>query len=351
MAEVNAGTPSRRQAATIAPQRNHQRNQTTAAWKISWKQAAVFVWLTFSVALAIWWLIFGLHQIDRVQQFMGPAPEAFAEEFARQHRMLVLEGVTLVVLLLVGGTALLYYITTEIRRTQRVREFFAAFTHDLKTSLASLRLQAESLEEDLKNSAQERLVRRLVKDTVRIELQLENSLLLASPSDNSRFLIESIRVADLFQSMQHQWPDLTIDVLGEITVEADRRALESVIKNILQNSVVHGRASKVSVTLSSGDGLKAIDTMGAIGASGAGGSHDLKCKIRIDDNGRGFKGERSKLGTMFERHSSTSGSGLGLYLASELLKRFYGKISFPETAGKTGFSVEIELPLGQKEQL
>ena len=34
-----------------------------------------------------------------------------------------------------------------------MRAFFMAFTHDLKTSLASLRLQAEALREDLPEAA------------------------------------------------------------------------------------------------------------------------------------------------------------------------------------------------------
>ena len=47
-----------------------------------------------------------------------------------------------------GGLALFYYAKREQKRHAQVEEFFAAFTHDAKTALASLRLQAESLKED-----------------------------------------------------------------------------------------------------------------------------------------------------------------------------------------------------------
>ena len=50
------------------------------------------------------------------------------------------------------------------RRQDEVRNFFMSFTHDLKTSLASLQLQAESLREDLPEAAANANLDRLLKD-------------------------------------------------------------------------------------------------------------------------------------------------------------------------------------------
>jgi signal transduction histidine kinase len=307
----------------------------------SWKTAAAVVWLLFSVALAIWWLIFGLGQIDRISQIAGNVPENLVADIARRHRMLLSEGATLVLLLIGGGVALLYHVNREARRNQVMREFFAAFTHDLKTSLASLRLQAESLQEDLnapnnnQNSLQntiqnngagsEKLIRRLVKDTIRLELQLENSLLLASPKDNSRLLFEGLELSETVQSIAHQWPDLQIIVEGRAKVVGDQRAIESIFKNLLQNAVIHGRATQVKISIQ---------------------KLDESAVVCIGDNGRGFQGDRSRLGKIFERHSSSSGSGLGLHLAMSLAKRMRGHLQLPVQAetGK-GFVVEVHLPL------
>ena len=293
----------------------------------SLKPVAVVVWLLFSVALAIWWLIFGLKQIDRLSHLGGEAPAAVANEIAREHRMLLSEGSTLIMLLLLGGAALLYYIASEIRRSRRLQEFFAAFTHDLKTSLASLRLQSESLEDDLRETDHAKLMRRLVKDTVRLELQLENSLLLSGPSDGERFLLENVELEGLFKSMRHQWPELEIEISGDAVVVGDQRAIESIFKNIFQNAVVHGRAGKVKVH---------VDTTGSW------------VTIQFTDDGRGFKGDRSRLGKMFERHSTTSGSGLGLYLASKLARSMQGEVRFNDSA--TGFTVEVVLPQGHRSE-
>lgn len=289
-----------------------------------WKPAAVVVWLLLTLALASWWMLFGLQQLARfsvVGTDLTGSP-TIAHEIARQHRMLMSEGITLIVLLLLGGAALLYYIFSEIRRSRRFQEFFAAFTHDLKTSLASLRLQAESLEEDLKESGHGKLARRLVKDTVRLELQLENSLLLASP-DDSRLLIESIYVSDVLKPLQHHWPELEIVQRGDGVMQTDSRAIESVFKNLLQNAVVHGRSTRVEITVETGD--------------------PGKLRLRFEDNGRGFSGDRAKLGHMFHRHTSTSGSGLGLYLVSRLINRMNGDLLLCDSASG-GFCAELSLP-------
>lgn len=293
---------------------------------IPWRHVAVVVWLTFSVALAAWWMVFGFQQIDRLSSLgLEAAPDVSAkitDELVRQHRMLMSEGMTLILLLLAGGSTLLYYIHTEIGRAKRVQEFFGAFTHDIKTSLASLRLQAESLEEDLKDSGHGRLARRLVKDTVRLELQLENSLLLAAPDSQSSLLIEPLRFSDTIESLRHHWPDLEISQDGDGIVRADKRALESIMKNLAQNAVVHGRASKLNVD---------VQRQGPW------------VRIRVSDDGRGFQGEDlTKLGRMFERHTTTSGSGLGLSLAMKLARRMGGDLTIVEAS--SGFALELILP-------
>lgn len=293
--------------------------------KLSWKAIAAIVWLLFSLALAGWWLIFALGQADRIAALAGQSHSEMAQEVARRHRMLLSEGATLILLLFGGGGALLYHIRQESLRARRLREFFAAFTHDLKTSLASLRLQAESLEEDLKSTANEKIMRRLVKDTVRLELQLENSLLLASPDDSSRFFIEPIRLAEVLEPLPYNWPDLKITTSGDAFVECDQRALEGILKNLIQNASVHGRATEVQIQAQS-SGEKAV--------------------IRVLDNGRGFKGDHSQLGAMFGRQSTTSGSGLGLYLARRLARQMKGDLRLPTSA--QGFVVEIVLPLARE---
>jgi signal transduction histidine kinase len=245
--------------------------------------------------------------------------------------MLVSEGGVLIALLIVGGAALLYNIRVESRRARQVEEFFASFTHDLKTSLASLRIQTESLRDDLESAtddfaqtSQSKLLARIMSDAGRLETQLENALFLAD-ADKSSMLLESVSIRELIGTLSHLWPRLAISVQGDVSVLADRRALESIVRNIAQNSSRHGQSSKLEVQCRDG-GEFAI--------------------VRFKDNGRGFTGDVKRLGEIFARQTGLSGSGIGLYLVARLVERLGGRAKV-ETAGEgdaRGFVVELELP-------
>lgn len=290
-----------------------------ASRRLSMKFALAAVWLVFTVALATWWLIFGLGRMESDMPV------------DRQHRMLVSEGGVLIALLIVGGGALLYNIRVEARRARQVEEFFASFTHDLKTSLASLRIQTESLRDDLEgstvdfaNSGQNKLLARIMSDAGRLETQLENALFLAD-ADKSSMLLEDVSIKELIYSLAHLWPRMKIQVHGDVSVLADRRALESIVRNIAQNSSRHGQALTLDVRCE---------------------SRDAFAVVQFKDDGRGFAGNVKRLGEIFGRQTGLSGSGIGLYLVAKLVERLGGraKVETSVDGHGRGFLVELELP-------
>src|SRR4051812_46533676 len=98
-------------------------------------------WLLFTVSLAVWWLVHGLMQ---TKKFAVLSPE-ISERLIREQRMLYGEGPTPILFLIAGGIALWNYNRREQARNNQVKEFFGTLTHELKTPLASLRIQVESL--------------------------------------------------------------------------------------------------------------------------------------------------------------------------------------------------------------
>src|SRR6267378_7350644 len=161
----------------------------------------VTVWVLFTVTLAGWWLVFGLRQLDLINQSNLEG----AAQLNRHYQMLMWEGGILIVSLIGGGLALFYYARREQKRHAQVEEFFAAFTHDAKTALASLRLQAESLREDFDNAEHTPLLDRLLSDTLRLQLQLENSLFLVNLTRGA-FFLEPISLSDRIDTLRHHWP-------------------------------------------------------------------------------------------------------------------------------------------------
>src|SRR5436309_40580 len=172
--------------------------------------ALVALWVVFTVTLAGWWLVFGLRQLDLIKQSNIEA----GKQLERHYQMLMWEGGILIASLIGGGLALFYYARREQKRHAQVEEFFAAFTHDAKTALASLRLQAESLREDFANAEPSPLLDRLLGDTLRLQLQLENSLFLVNLS-RGKFFFEPIKLGDRIDALRHHWPELRITQDGD----------------------------------------------------------------------------------------------------------------------------------------
>jgi signal transduction histidine kinase len=280
--------------------------------------AMVGLWVVFTVTLAGWWLVFGLRQLDLLNSLKLEA----AADFHRHYQMLLWEGGILIISLIGGGLALFYYARREQKRHAQVEEFFAAFTHDAKTALASLRLQAESLREDFGEAEPNPLLDRLLSDTLRLQLQLENSLFLVNLTRGA-FFLEPISLSTRIDTLRHHWPGLRITQSGDGVIMADARALESVLTNLVQNSVTHGRATEVEVSVQrSGDG---------------------RLVVRLSDNGQGFHGDPNQLGKLFVRHTRGSGSGVGLYIVRQLVKRMNGTANFSDFTS-SGFLAELSFP-------
>lgn len=277
----------------------------------------VALWVTFTVTLAAWWMIFGLRQIDLLDQFHVEQ----ADRLQGQYRMLLWEGGILIASLIGGGVALYYYARREQKRHAQVEEFFAAFTHDAKTALASLRLQAESLKEDL-GANPNPLLDRLLQDTLRLQLQLENSLFLVS-LPTGRLANEPLRIGQTVEALRYHWPHISIVQKGDSIIRGDGRALESILTNLIHNAVTHGEASEIRIDV-------------APNPSG-------QLTVRVADNGRGFQGDFGQLGKLFVRHARGSGSGVGLYISRQLAKRMNATVSFSR-GENGGFVAELNLP-------
>lgn len=275
-------------------------------------------WLVFSVALAGWWVIFAYRFLS------GGLPIDFSNpaSIEAKQRMLVYEGISLIVCLIAGGVALAYYVLREHKRNEQIRQFFAAFTHDLKTPIASLRLQAESLGEDLAGSGQAVLAKRLLGDTHRLELQLENSLFFANLDQLATLHLEDVRLGKIVERVKSVWPELAVSCDRDASLKADPRALEIIFKNLASNSHVHGRARSVRIDAK---------------ASGQG-----RVALTIEDDGSGFEGPVEGAGELFVSSGTRAGSGVGLYLVRSLARKMGGSAEFANRQDRKGFRAAFD---------
>jgi signal transduction histidine kinase len=281
------------------------------------KYVAAIVWLALTVSFALWWMVLGLQLSRRAPT--GTGPESLPSTTV--HRMLLSEGSVFIALLVGGGVALLIGIHREHKRRRAVETFFMAFTHDLKTALASLQLQAESLQEAWPGAADSPSMTRLVTDVTRLQLQLENSLHVAQPG--GAVFLEHLDLRQAIDRLTFDFPSLALTQEGDALVQADARALNAVLRNLLQNACVHGGATQVTVRVEPEAG-------GVI-------------RVAVTDTGRGLPAPAiAALGQPFVRHGVTGGTGVGLFVSRTLMTSMHGRLSFGAPAPESGFTVRLE---------
>lgn len=252
------------------------------------------IWLLFTASLVIWWWWVGLKQQDHY------------------HRMLLWEGSILLLTVMAGGFALLYLTKKDEARHERLRLFFANFSHDLKTSITRLRLQGDVLTEDeslMKNDQ----IKQLLKDISRLDIQLENSLWMANIQEQKLYL-ENIKLSSILDSLRLDFSDLGFAINKDALIRADRRALLSVLRNIVQNSILHGHADHIQIE------CKLVNQHSKSVAK--------IIEISIKDNGKGFLGQIENLGRRPLHSENHHSSGIGLYLSRELIERMHGRLDF-----------------------
>src|SRR5205085_3512072 len=180
-----------------------------------------------------------------------------------------------------------------------------------------------SLREDFAGDEPNPLLDRLLSDTLRLQLQLENSLFLVN-LPRGKFFLQPIRLGDRVEALRLHWPNVAITQAGDGVVMVDARALESVLTNLVQNAVIHGHATQVDIQVRRDAG---------------------RLSVTVIDNGRGFEGDLGQLGELFVRHARSSGSGVGLYIVRRLLTAMNGTIKFRNGESK-GLVAVLELPEG-----
>lgn len=269
------------------------------------KTFLAIIWFLFTFSLVTWWWVFWMQRFD-------------ANEKA--YRMFVWEGSVLLTAVLIGGGSLILFTFRDSQRHQRLRFFFSTFSHDIKTSIARLRLQAEVLEEDLKSNSNP-VLKRLIHDIHRLDLQLENSLLLSS-LEEGQLLIEKIPLSSLMILLRSEFLDLSVELERDAFLQGDRRALLSVFRNLFQNAVLHGQASNIRLSVRA--------------------SQNGRIEIQVKDNGLGFRGETARLGSEILISKNSQGNGIGLLLTRRLLNKMTGDVRF-ESPDHQGFTAIITL--------
>lgn len=215
------------------------------------------------------------------------------------------------------------------RRVARDTRFAGDVSHELRSPLTTM-LNAMSVLQ--RRSAElppaTRQAVELLDSDLRRFRRMVDDLLEISRADQDRSTFELVDLAGLVLASAGSVPPEALDVRDRPWVLADRRRLERVLANLLDNATRHGGGLVRLGVLRSGD----------------------RARIEVDDAGPGVAPaerehifERFARGSPTARDASDGGAGLGLALVSQHVRRHDGRV-WVEARPGGGARFVVELP-------
>ncbi len=265
------------------------------------------LWTGVLLLIGGWWVFFMIN----FEEFLVNTQRE------RITKMLAWEGGSFIILLLLISVSILILYLKDKRKTHSLQAFFASLTHELKTPLASIRLQGEVINEILeskKDPTLDKLIGRLIDDTAKLETQMDKILQLSRIERGGELNLTPITLLPLIKKLIKTWlPDVEVELTSQngiqngildekLKIEADEFALELILKNLMENTRLHTQSQKIKMMISSDKNYVYLNYM---------------------DQGE-FSGKIERLGSLFYKHNSSKGSGIGLYLSQKLLEKMGG---------------------------
>lgn len=277
-----------------------------------WFYGLTLLWMVMLLGLGSWWLflVFKLHSTLSTLNL----PELGSQ--SRFLNMMKWEGSFFFIFLVLLGVSLFWIYIRDMRKTKSMQAFFASLSHELKTPLASMRLQAEVIRDLIQDETHSHeqlssLTGRLIEDTHKLEGELEKSLQLSRIDQEGNLTLAPLSLDRYLKRYQQRLPEgikLTLE-FGDNAKEvmADELALNVIFRNLIENTIRHNPNSKEITVKCFANG-------------------DM-VEMTYDDHGAYFGGNTSRLGELFYKFNSTKGSGIGLYLIKNLMRKMEGSLT------------------------
>jgi len=235
--------------------------------------------------------------------------------------MIAGEGSVFIAILLIGIYQIRKTFKKETALAQQQKNFLLSVTHELKSPIASTKLQLQTLQKhELDRNKQKEIISNAISDTDRLNNLVEN-ILLAAKIENSVFNIhkENCNLSDYLREGLNQTissfnykQKLELNIDPAIFMPIDRTSFPSIVLNLVENAVKYSPENSM-ITVSLRKGKEQIIL--CVADEGAGISDTEKVRI--------FQ-KFYRVGN--EETRNTKGTGLGLYIVNYLVEQHNGTI-------------------------
>jgi two-component system, OmpR family, phosphate regulon sensor histidine kinase PhoR len=231
-------------------------------------------------------------------------------------------------------------VTGERRLEEEKSDLIATISHELRTPMAAVYGAAQTLLRDdveLSQTQRRELLEMIGSQSKRLS-QITEEVLLATQLDRGRLRIDrepvdvgALAHATVAAMRSHAASSTTFDVAvsaGVGTASGARDRIQQVLVNLLDNAVKYGGEGPVRVRVEGANGL---------------------VRILVADTGPGIPlAEQKRIFEKFYRadpqlRHAPGGTGLGLYIARELVQRMGGRLDVESQPG-AGATFVVELP-------
>lgn len=243
-----------------------------------------------------------------------------SERLTKKYWMIIGEGTVFLGLMILGILRVRSSFKKEVALADQQKNFILSITHELKSPIASAKLQLETLlkHDLLPKEKQQQLLNNALGDTERLDHLVEN-ILLAANIENSNYSIypSTTDITALTKLIIDDYEKRTNQPIHfrsstfptNATVDID--AYTSILINLIENAVKYSNSQEVKVEL-----LKETDGV----------------SLFVSDKGPGIaEHEKENIFKKFYRIGSeqtrkTRGTGLGLYIVKHLTDLHSAKI-------------------------
>ncbi|MCH2021860.1 MAG: HAMP domain-containing histidine kinase [Saprospiraceae bacterium] len=259
-------------------------------------------------------------------------------EYNKQKWMIISESAVLLILALFGIWRIAKSRQRELALANQQRNFLLSITHELKSPIATIKLTLDTFKTRQLNKEQsDMLTENALADTDRLNKLVEDLLLAARVDGGYQYNFEEVNLIEIIEeciiiTAKHYTGEILFDNKSQnISLKkGDKATLIYVILNILENAIKYtNHSSKILINLST--------------------KKDNSLCIEIKDFGPGIpKAERENIFNKFYRIGNedtrkTKGTGLGLYIAEQVVIAHKGSITVSDNY-PTGTVFSILLP-------
>ena len=247
------------------------------------------------------------------------------------------EGATFLIVILIGAAVVYRSFHRRIMLSRQQNNFMLSVTHELKSPLAAMKLNLQTLEKhQLDEEKRKLLIDRCIKESNRLN-DLCNNMLFASQIEGRQYrpAIERFNLSDLVSYAVKDYASrysrsFEEDIIPNCEIPGDKVMLHIAINNLLENAVKYTPEDKpIRIT------VKTVQN---------------NAILTVADEGTGIPdAEKKKVFNKFyrignEESRKAKGTGLGLYLTNKIVLQHKGRITIKDNT-PSGSLFEICLPV------